>query len=67
MFLQSIGGIRASLDLMERAARESQKGVEGDLIQAQVDMIKAGNSLTANISALRTADSMYKSLIDIFA
>ena len=67
MFLHSINGIQSSMRLMEKAALEAQKGVEGDIAQSQVDMITAKHSLKANIAALRTADEMYRSLIDIFA
>ncbi|MCD6161046.1 MAG: hypothetical protein J7K40_01355 [candidate division Zixibacteria bacterium] len=66
MFLHSISGIQSSLKLMEKAALEAQKGPKGDITQSQVDMINAKHSLKANIAALRTADEMYRSLIDIF-
>ena len=67
MLTYSISGIRASMALMERAATEASKGPKGDLVQSQVDMITAKHMMGANIAALKTANDMYKTLIDIFA
>jgi flagellar basal body rod protein FlgC len=68
MFLNSINGIHASLDLMNKASYEMSKGVEdGDIIGAQIDMIKAQRSLEANLAALKTASQMQKSIVDILA
>lgn len=65
MFTYSISGIQASLNLMDRAAYEASKGPKGDLVQSQADMIIAKHALGANVAALRTANEMYKTLIDI--
>jgi flagellar basal body rod protein FlgC len=67
MFLNSISGIQTSISLMENAAVEAQKGPEGDLIQSQVDAIKARHTLGANVAVLKAANEMHKSLIDILA
>jgi flagellar basal body rod protein FlgC len=65
MFTYSISGIQASLNLMEKAAYEASRGPKGDLVKSQVDMIIARHSLGANVAALKTANEMYKTLIDI--
>jgi hypothetical protein len=68
MFTNSINGIHASLDLMNRASYEISKGVEdGDIIGAQIDMIKAQRSMEANIAAVKTASQMQHSIVDILA
>jgi flagellar basal body rod protein FlgC len=67
MITSSINGIYESFYLMDKAALEAQKGVEGDLIQVQADSILAEHMLNANLSVLKTVDEMYKSVIDIFA
>lgn len=67
MFAYSISGIRASMALMEKAAREVSRGPKADILQSQVDMIIAKHSLSANIAALKTASSMQQSIIDILA
>ncbi len=67
MFLNSINGIKASIELLNKSAYEAQKGIEGDLVESQVDAIQAKHMMTANVAVLKTADEMYKSLIDILA
>jgi len=68
MLVSSISGLKASLDSMNRAAAETAKGVEdGDIIGAQIDMIKAQRSFEANLAMLNAANHMQKALIDIFA
>lgn len=67
MFSNSISGIRNSISLMERAAAEASKGPKADVVKSQVDMILAENSLSANIAAVKTANDMQKSIIDIIA
>jgi len=67
MYLSSINGIMTSYDLLYKAALEMQKGVEGDLIDAQIDMITASHSIYANIAAIKTMDSIQKTVLDIFA
>lgn len=65
MLTYSISGIQASLNLMEKAAYEASRGPKADLVQSQADMIIARHTLGANVAALRTANEMYKTLIDI--
>jgi len=65
MLTYSISGIRDSLTLMEKAAHEASKGPRGNLVQSQVDMIIARHALGANVAALKTANEMHKTLIDI--
>lgn len=68
MMLDSINSIHASLELMNKASYEISKGIEdGDIIGAQVDMIKAQRSLEANLAVLKTASEMQHSIIDILA
>ena len=68
MMLHSINGIRASLELMNKASYEISKGIEdGDIIGAQIDVIKAQRSLEANLAALKTANQMQHSILDILA
>ena len=67
MFLQSINGIKASVELLNKSAYETRNGIEGDLVESQVDAIQAKHMMSANIAVLKTADEMYKSLIDILA
>jgi flagellar basal body rod protein FlgC len=68
MMLHSINGIHASLELMNKAAYEISKGVEdGDIVGAQIDIIKAQRSLEANLAVLKTASQMQHSIIDILA
>lgn len=68
MMTNSINGIHASLDLMNRAAYEISKGIEdGDIIGAQIDIIKAQRSLEANLAVLKTASQMTHSIIDLLA
>jgi len=67
MFAYSISGIHASMSLMEKAAMEVSRGPKADILQSQVDMIIAKHSLGANIAALKTANSMQQTIIDIFA
>ena len=67
MFASSISGIRNSISMMENAAIEASKGPKGDIVKSQVDMIVAENSLSANIAAIRTANDMHKSIIDMIA
>lgn len=68
MMLNSINGIHASLELMNKASYEISKGIEdGDIIGAQIDIIKAQRSLEANLAALKTANQMQHSIIDILA
>jgi flagellar basal body rod protein FlgC len=66
--LHTINGIHASLELMNKAAYEISKGVEdGDIVGAQIDVIKAQRSLEANLAVLKTASQMQHSIIDILA
>jgi len=68
MNIYSIEGLRSSLALMNRAAREIARGPErGDYIGAQIDSIKAQRSFEANLAMLKSASDMQKALIDIFA
>ncbi|NLI14921.1 MAG: hypothetical protein GX409_01405 [candidate division Zixibacteria bacterium] len=68
MMLHTINGIHASLELMNKAAYEISKGVEdGDIVGAQIDVIKAQRSLEANLAVLKTASQMQHSIIDILA
>ncbi len=67
MFASSISGIRNSISLMENAAQEAAKGPKADIVKSQVGMIIAENSLSANIAAVKTANDMQKSIIDIVA
>ena len=67
MFIHSVSGLRSSIELMNKAARETAKGVEGDLIAAQVQAIEAKAAFSANIAMLKAADQIQKSLIDILA
>jgi hypothetical protein len=67
MFVNSISGLQASMELMNKAAYEISKGIDGDLIQAQVEAIEAKVSFGANMAMLKTASEMQKSIIDILA
>ena len=67
MFASSISGIKHSMYLMEKAAAEAARGPKADILQSQVDMILAENSLGANIAVLKTANEMQKSIIDLIA
>jgi len=65
MLLNSISGIKDSMALMEKAAAEASKGVEGDIVNSQIGMIVASNSMGANIAMLKAANEMQKTIIDI--
>jgi len=67
MYSSSINGIITNFDLLYKSALEIQKGVEDDLIDAQIDMIVAGHGISANIVAIQTIDSIQKTVLDIFA
>jgi hypothetical protein len=67
MFTNSVNGIRDSMELMNKAAYEASRGVDGDLVQAQVDAIEAQAELGANLAMLKAANQMQKSIIDILA
>jgi len=65
--LQSIQGIHSSYALMEKAAMETAKGPQADILQASVDMIMAKTSMGANIAVLKAANDLQKTIIDILA
>lgn len=67
MLLQSIQGIQASYALMEKAASETAKGPQADILQASVDMIVAKASAGANIAVLKAANDLQKTIINILA
>jgi flagellar hook protein FlgE len=62
----SVRGIRAGLDLFERAARQLQNSEKADLAKAATDMIVTEKAVQANALAFRTSAEMSQRLLDIF-
>jgi hypothetical protein len=66
MIHSALSGLRANLGNFERSAsRLAREGIEGDLagnlVQLQVDK----HAVSASVAAVRTADEMIGSLLDV--
>ena len=65
---QSLSGVRGGFDRLESSAvRIARDGAEGDLAGNVVDLMRARQDVRANAAALRTADQMIGSLLDVMA
>ena len=65
---QSLSGMRGGFDRLDASAvRIARDGAEGDLAGNVVDLMRARQDVRANAAALRTADQMIGSLLDLMA
>ena len=65
---QSLRGISGGFDRLEQSAgRIARDGAGSDLAGNLVDMILARQEVRTNVAALRTADQMIGSVLDVMA
>jgi hypothetical protein len=65
---QSVQGISAGFDRLEHAARNiARDGASGDLNGNLVELMRAGHDVEANVAALRAANEMIGTLLDVMA
>ena len=63
---QSLLGISTGFDRLDHAARNiARDGAGGDLSGNLVELMRAGHDVKANVAALRTADDMIGTLLDV--
>ena len=65
---QSLSGIRGGFDRLESSAvRIARDGAGGDLAFNVVEMMRARQDVRTNAAAIRSADQMIGSLLDVMA
>jgi hypothetical protein len=65
---QSVRAISGGFDRLDTTARRiASDGAGGNLAGNTVDMMRASQDVRANLAALRTADDMIGSLLDVMA